>query len=200
MPRLPRPHSDRLIEILNGAVFVATLLGGGLIAIIGEKHVVLVVLVGLFLALLYTYLTWSRLHNDYDFADDSKELAEFFTHWYQRKGNHTVFCDDLDWMDGVDNASIRSALKARGANATVCLRSSGGSVARGLAESGVVLKTIPEALTTHAKFSIFQSDGLTEMIIRIKAPNYDRIRFRRTRDDIFIKLAQDLITNNCQSE
>lgn len=181
--------------MLNGVVFSVTLIGGGLTAVVKPSPAVTIG-AGILLVVAWVYVEYSRSNAIYDFAADSKKLVEFFSHWYQRPGTHIVFCDDLDWMEGVTNASILRALEDKASAATVCVRSCSGQAFDDLRQANVTMRQIPDSVSTRSKLSINTHDGITQMLVRVKAGNNsDRIRFQKTSDEIFVGVARDLIDN-----
>lgn len=198
LPRIERP--DRTLAMLNAIVFVATLLGGGLTAVIGPINAVWVILAGSILFVVYIWVAYSRSRSIYDFKTGSEKYVEFFTRWYSRHGEHVLFCDDLYWMDGDDAESIRNALKKRPATVEIALRRHDGPAYEELKAAGVKMLKVDKALATRATFSVNQDGHLLRMIVRNKhpAPDGDRIQFQLTIDEFMIKMAQDLVNNNCE--
>jgi len=194
LPRLKAP--ERTLEYLNGVVFVVTLLGGGLTAAT-DPPIGVVIIVGVILLLAYLYVALSRFCTVYDFVEGSPEFVKFFTNWYERQGNHIVFCDDLDWMENTTHASILAALEKQGARATVCLRECHGEAFERLRAAGVNMRQIGNGVTTRSKISIIEHDGLAQMIVRIATEADKRVRFTRTTDLFQIGVAHDLIVNSC---
>ena len=190
IPRWRLP--PQTLELLNAAAFAATLLGAGLVAIV-EPPAEVAVGVGFVFFLFYVQVARSKREREYEFRENSAELAEFFRTWYSRPGRHTVFCDDLDWMAGAQNASISAALAERRSSATVCVRKSSGEVFDRLRAAGVEMREIDVRSQMRAKLSIYESDDQREMIVRIKAREDDKIRFKRSRDRFTIGLADDLV-------
>ena len=197
LPRIERP--DRTLEVLNAVVFVATLLGGGLTAVIGPADALWVILAGLILFAIYIWVAYSRRRSVYDFKIGSKEYVEFFTRWYGRQGEHVLFCDDLYWMDTDNTESIRNALKKRPKTVMIALRRHDGIAYEELKRAGVKMLEVDEALATRATFSVNRDGEVLRMIVRNKdtPPDGDRIQFQLTIDEFVIRMAQDLVNNNC---
>lgn len=197
LPRIERP--ERTLEILNGLVFAATLIGGGILAFVGHVPRGIVLAAGFLLFLLYIWVVYSRGASTHEFVENSRQFVAFFAKWYGRSGEHWVFCDDLDWMDGTDAAPIRAAIAKRPDKVTIALRDHRGPAYEELCAKGVKFLTVDQALSTHAKFSIHHEDGFYRMILRNKNPREaeDRVRFRLITDEFSIKMALDLLKNNC---
>lgn len=191
--RLPRlTASDRILAGLHGVLFSVTLVGAGLGAG-ANLSTPLLLLAGGALLVGYLYVEFSRSAATHDFLEGSPRLVRFFTRWYQRPGQHTVFCDDLDWMDDVDSAPILRALRDKGSAATVCVRQCSGRPFSELEQAGATMLQIPDSVDTRTKLSINVQDGIAHMIVRVKTDNTDRIRFRQTDNDIFVGVAMDLV-------
>jgi len=199
--RLERP--DRTLGILNAIVFGVTVVGGILAVIAGHLPALAVVgavVVGFVLVVLYIWVDRSRGQFIYTFDENSPEMVKFFADWYAGAGDYWIFCDDLDWMDGSDAASIRATLIEHAENVTIALREQRGAAFDELKRNGVGFCEVPATLSTRAKFSIHRHDGNRRMIIRLKNKDPDwrrRIAFRATSDEFFIDMAMDLINNNC---
>jgi hypothetical protein len=187
------PFPQRVSEWLDAFVVAVTLIGGGLASVFRPPGLVTVT-VGVLLFFLYLWASQGKRSRDYVFPRDSEELASFFRKWYSRTGTHTVFCDDLDWMEGPVNAPIAEALREQGAQATVCLRKVSGDAVDRFQASGVHVYQTAPAIRTHTKFSIREEDDQAQMIVRVKYEEDDEhIRFRRVTDRFAIGLARDLV-------
>jgi Ca2+/Na+ antiporter len=195
-PRLPA----RSLEILNAVLFGATLIA----ALTGFVHHLpwwAAVLITVAFVCIYVIVSFSRYYSIYSFREDSAELSKFFTDWYKRQGDHTIFCDNLDWMDGPSNATVRAALIAHGEGVTVCLRRCSGPVFEELRTAGVQMRRIHDHVNMRAKISIKQDDGFGQMIVRIKSrnDNGDKVVFRRFSDYFSTTMAHELVINSSTS-
>jgi hypothetical protein len=186
------PFAKRVSEWLDALVVAATLIGGGLATVLRPPGVVTVG-AGIVLFVLYLWASKAKRPRDYVFVKETEEMASFFRKWYGQSGRHTVFCDDLDWMEGPVNAPIAEALRHQGAKATVCLRELSSDTVDRLRRSGVRVCHTATAIETHTKFSIREEDDQAEMIVRVKSHDNTRIRFRRVSDRFSIGLARDLV-------
>jgi len=191
-PRLP----ERSLEILNGVLFAVTLVA----ALTGYvRHVPwwAAALVAALLVLVYVIVAFSRYYSTYTFDEDSPEMCRFFTEWYKRQGYHTIFCDNLDWMAGGQNTTIREALASHGAASTICLRDCSGPVFDELNQAGVSMRQIRGDVHMRAKISIKLDDGLGQMIVRISGrDNDDKVRFRRVSDSLSTEMAREFVVNS----
>jgi hypothetical protein len=198
LPRIERP--ERTLEVLNGLVFAVTLLGGGILAFVGHVPRGIVILGGITLFGLYSWVNYSRRASTYEFVEDSSEFVEFFAKWYGKSGDHWIFCDDLDWISSTNAAKVRAALAERPEAVKIALRKLAGPAYEELRAKGVAFLEIDEALSTHAKFSIHHYDGFYRMILRNKparGASDDRVLFRRVPDQFSITMALDIFNNNC---
>ena len=199
MNRLLRPRlPERSLEILNGVLFAATLVGA-LTGFVSEFPWWAATLTAAAFVIVYLVVAFSRYYSVYVFREDSSELCSFFTEWYKRPGEHTIFCDNLEWMDGPKNATIRAALGAHGDAATVCLRRCAGPAFDELHNAGVNMRKIHDHVEMRSKISIKHDDGLSQMLVRIKGQREgddQKVRFRRFSDGFSTKMAREFVINS----
>jgi hypothetical protein len=190
-PRLP----ERSLEFLNGVLFAVTLVGA-LTGFVRHVPFWVAAVLAVMLVVVYVVVAFSRYYSIYVFREDSAELCKFFTEWYAHSGEHTIFCDNLEWMAGPANATARDALAARGDSATVCLRRCSGDVYEELRRAGVNMRKIHDHVQMRAKISIKHDDGFGQMIVRIKGNDDDKVRFRRFSDSFSTKMAYEFLINS----
>lgn len=96
----------------------------------------------------------------------SQEFADYYANFYRREGQLHVFCKDTEWLEHVNMAPVVEALTAKGQRATLCLQILGEPVTNRLAEAGVNIVHVPEALALEIKMSLRENGTEKELIIR----------------------------------
>lgn len=142
--------------------------------------------------LLLVYLT--RPRDRVALVRGSHKFSEYFVGWYQREGEHFVFCRDLDWLKGNEEAKIVKALADRGRRMTVCTLDTGDEIADRLRQAGVSVHPIPAQTATQTVMSLHKVDDIKTLIIRHKhaTTQNGKIHFIETRNNVVVALAQDL--------
>ncbi len=183
------------LELANTLAFLVAL--AGTVVGLSEKVATGALTVGcVVVVLLYAALTIIRVWpRRYDFKTGSKKYVKFFSAWYARPGAHTIYCDNLRWLDEPFAEPIRNAIMHRGDQTHVYVRDTSGRAAQQLRNSGVTLHVIPERVQVHAKISVVSDDGFQQMIIRTEAEKDGRIRFQRFGSDILTQLMIGFISS-----
>lgn len=135
------------------------------------------------------------------FSANSRRLASFFANWYRKKGELSVFCTDLEWIDSPEIVSAL-ILKAEGGHLCLYLRNTGPLAERLRAAKAKVYR-IPASITSPHRFSILQTDGFERIICRNKAieaseTKAEKIEFIETtnaREPYLIAMARDVISS-----
>jgi hypothetical protein len=141
---------------------------------------------------LYQASTRDTLH---EFSDErSPAFVNFFEEWYDRNGNHDIYCKDLDWLDRSELEPIVAVLIRRRAQVSIFLREEGASVCQRLRDAGVHLYHVPEVARSEMKMSLKSDNDDKELIIRRKTPGSTTVRFIRSEDKYRLGLAEDLFT------
>lgn len=141
---------------------------------------------------LLIYLT--RPRDRVALTKGSRKFSKYFVEWYQREGEHFIFCRDLDWLKGTEEGRIVDALVDRGRKMTVCTLDTGDEIAERLRRAGASVYPVPTQTATHAVMSLHKVDDTRTLIIRHKrgTAQNSKIHFIETRNNVVVALAQDL--------
>jgi hypothetical protein len=141
---------------------------------------------------LFFYLT--RPRDRVSLVKGSRKFADYFVDWYKREGEHFIFCNDMDWLRGGEEARIVQAIADRGRKMTICTRDTVDEIVDRLRRAGVSVHQVPAQSITHAAMSLHKVDGTSTLIIRHKhgTTRNNKIHFIETRNKVVVALAQDL--------
>lgn len=190
-----------LLEALQGLAFAATVAGAGYFTLQDQPPdpaATIAATTALFTVYLYIVLS-KELGNKYVFKRGSEDEAKFFASWYSEPGVHSIFCDDLDWMEGQVGSRICAALCAtagqKGSKVRVFVRQPNQSVADQLHQAGVELRDVPDHVTSQARFSLRSYEEEEWMIIRHSSGDRKRTVFIESQDQYLRVLARDFFAS-----
>lgn len=131
----------------------------------------------------------------YSLTERTSKFTKFFTNWYSRNGRHSIFCDDLEWLEATEHAPIVGAMMRRGRAIEVFVRDDTSPVCARLRGAGVAIYDIPVDTITRTSMSLHSLDGTQTLIIRAKNESRrdrNRISFIETRRKTYVSPVSDL--------
>jgi hypothetical protein len=141
---------------------------------------------------LYRESTRDTLH---EFVDErSPAFVRFFSEWYDRDGNHDIYCKDLHWLGRPELEPIVEVIIRRRYQVSIFVREQEAAICRRLSEAGVQLYLVPEVARSEMKMSLRSDNDDKELIVRRKRPGSEVVRFIHSQDQYLLGLAEDLFT------
>jgi hypothetical protein len=141
---------------------------------------------------LYRQSTKDTLH---EFTDErSPAFVRFFSEWYDRDGNHDIYCKDLHWLDRPELEPIVEVIIRRRPQMSIFVREQQATVCRRLINAGVQLYLVPEVARSEMKMSLRSDNDDKELIVRRRRPGSEVVRFIHSQDQYLLGVAEDLFT------
>ncbi len=130
------------------------------------------------------------------FKEFSTRWEKFFTKWYSKTGQLTLYSNDLEWLEKPESSKVLNAIKLKGNRVIIYLKKFDSSIVRDLLQCKVSIYQIADSAETDHRFSIREDDGITRVIVRNKEVEEDKIVFIETdnyRDPYLVSLIKDLL-------
>jgi hypothetical protein len=143
------------------------------------------------------YFVRNRYHHH--LTEGTPKFVKFYKEWYARGGHHSIYCDDLAWLDAAENEPIVDQLKSNGARAQVWIAEDTSPRVAQLKSAGVQVSVVPSIAEIHVPMSLHEHEDSKDLIIRAKA-RYGRdgrdagrrtIDFIEARDPYLIALSSE---------
>jgi hypothetical protein len=164
-----RPDFTKQVFIVQAVANAATI-AGVLLTLLTPKWRILAGI-----ALLATLAAQLKLYREstkdtlHEFTDErGPAFVTYFEQWYDRNGNHDIYCKDLDWLDRPELEPIVAVLIRRSSQVNIFLREQGASVCQRLREAGVRLYLVPEVARSEMKMSLRSDNDDKELVIKTK--------------------------------
>jgi hypothetical protein len=111
--------------------------------------------------------------NQVALKEGSRKFIRFFSGWYRRQGEVSIYCNDLAWLEGAVNEPILNELKekAGAGRLEVFIRKVTGPALLALLDAGAETYLIPDEIKLRIRMSVRENDGAIRVIIRTKRLN-----------------------------
>ncbi len=184
--------------ILSALSFSLSILGVGIMNIF-SLPIWIPILIAFVLGVLYFYVDYTKTRDlIHSFEENSAEFFDYFKKWYEKEGELSIYCNDLNWLENPEGGNVLNTIKAKGNKAHIFVRNYSDSTREYMKSSGVNIYQVAGGTLKDHRFSILKSNGVTKIIIRNKDDenNNNKILFIETdshKDPYLINITIDLL-------